>query len=236
MIGTGANHESGRSGMRVAYREELARLEATLLEEGELVRHALERALDALLRQDHAAAERVIACDDAIDERYLTVERGVESLLARQSPVAIDLRLVLAISHINRHLERMADQCVTIAKLTRLTCALPADEHLVVVLSEMGKRALEMTVASVRCVSERDSTSAPDLDASDELIDALNRMVMRKVVDLEGDSERREWGIHMVLVARALERIGDNAVDIAEQAAYLVSGHFQQFTDASHRV
>ena len=106
--------------MRVLLNEELDRLEAALQEEGDLVLRILRSALNALARGDDELADEVIGFDDEIDERYMKIEEGVQSLLARQTPVAVDLRLVLAVLRINLHLERMADYSVTVAKLTKL--------------------------------------------------------------------------------------------------------------------
>ena len=106
--------------MRVTFTEELSQLEAALQEEGDLVLRALRSALNALARGDEELADEVILFDDEVDRRYIEIEEGVQSLLARQTPVAVDLRFVLAVLRVNLHLERMADYCVTVAKLTKL--------------------------------------------------------------------------------------------------------------------
>src|SRR6202007_3145461 len=106
--------------MRVSFQDELSQLEAAIQEEGDLVLRVLRSALNALARGDDELADEVIRFDDEIDKRYLRIEEGVQWLLARQTPVASDLRLVLAILRVNLHLERMADYCVTVAKLTKL--------------------------------------------------------------------------------------------------------------------
>jgi phosphate transport system protein len=106
--------------MRIGLQEELDTLQASLLEEGDLVLRALRGAMEALEQRDPELADEVIAFDDEVDRRYRAIEEGIQSLLARQTPVAVDLRLVLALLHNNLHLERMADYCVTIAKLTKL--------------------------------------------------------------------------------------------------------------------
>ena len=221
-------------GMRLSFQEELDRLEANLQEESELVLRSLRGALNALEQQDAELAEEVIAFDDEVDARYLEVSQGVEQLLARQTPVAGDLRLVLAVLHINLSLERMADLCVTIAKLTRLTAELKHDQTLVEAFEEMGARAEEMTRVAMRSFAERDLEGAESLVDLDELIDRANRRVVKHVFDLGNDPAIREWGLRMIIVSRCLERIGDHAVDIGEQTAYLVTGEFREFTDASH--
>ena len=220
--------------MRTTFQEELEQLEAALQEEGALVLRALRSALNALARGDSELADEVIGFDDEIDRRYFELEEAIESLLARQTPVAVDLRLVLAMLHINLHLERMADYCVTIAKLTKLAQGLPTEESIFKGFEEMGSRAEEMLRIALRSFEERDLALAESLVELDELIDRSNRRVVGKVLELGQSAERQEWGLRMLLVSRCLERIGDHAVDIGEQTSYLVTGEFREFTDASH--
>ena len=221
--------------MRVTLQEELDQLEAALQEEGAHVLRALRGALNALLQSDIELADEVIAYDDEIDAAYLAIEEGIQSLLARQTPVAVDLRLVLAILHDNLHLERMADYCVTIAKLMKLVKDVPHDETILEGFEEMGGRAEEMIRVALDSFRDRNAARAESLVDLDELIDRANRRVVGHVLSLGGDPDLREWGLRMIIVSRCLERIGDHAVDIGEQTAFLVSGEFREFTDASHR-
>ena len=220
--------------MRVTLQEELDGLEAGIQEEAALVLRALRGALNALNEGDAELADEVISFDDEVDARYLSIEEGIQSLLARQTPVAVDLRLVLAVLHNNLHLERMADYCVTIAKLVKLVHGVEPDDQLVQGFEEMGSRAEEMIRVALDSFAERNAERAETLVELDELIDRANRRVVGHVLSLGGDPERREWGLRMIIVSRCLERIGDHAVDIGEQTAYLVSGEFREFTDASH--
>jgi len=220
--------------LRITLQEDLDTLQASLLEEGELVLRALRGSLNALREADAELADEVIAFDDEVDRRYLDVEQGIEALLARQTPVAVDLRLVLAMLHINLHLERMADYCVTIAKLTKLVAGLEPDSRMIQAFEEMGSRAEEMIKVALDAFVDRDVDEASSLVDLDELIDRANRRVVRQVLAL--DPELTEWGVRMLLVSRCLERIGDHAVDIGERSAYLVTGEFREFTDASHPV
>jgi phosphate transport system protein len=220
--------------VRLSFQEALQSLEANLHEEAELVLRSLRGALNALQKRDTELADEVIAFDDEVDERYLAIGQGIEQLLARQTPVAVDLRLVLAVLHINLGLERMADLCVTIAKLTKLTAELEHDTTLVEAFEEMGSRGEEMIHVAMRSFATRDLEGAESLVDLDELIDRANRRVVNHVLELGNDPEIREWGLRMIIVSRCLERIGDHAVDIGEQTAYLVTGEFREFTDASH--
>ena len=219
--------------MRETLQEELDALQASLLEEGELVLRALRGSINSLRESDPELADEVIAFDDEVDALYLGLQQSIEALLARQNPVAGDLRFVLAVLHSNLHLERMADLCVTIAKLTKLAHGLPPDETLVEGFDEMASRAEEMIRVALDSFAERDVEGAESLVDLDELIDRTNRRVVSYILDLGGDTEKREWGLRMLLISRCLERIGDHAVDVGEQTAYLVTGEFREFTDAS---
>jgi phosphate transport system protein len=219
---------------RTAYTEDLDQLEATLQEEGELVLRSIRGALNALREGDAELADEVIAFDDEVDARSQSIEKQVEVLLARQAPVATDLRRILAVLHINVHLERMADLCVNIAKLAKLAYAYSGPAVIVEGFEEMGSRAEEMTRIALDSFQQRDQAAAESLVDLDELIDRGNRRVIRHLAKLEGDETTREWALLMIVVSRCLERIGDNAVDIGEQTAYLVSGEFREFEDASH--
>ena len=218
--------------MRTDFQSDLDSLEAGFQEMGEVVSRAIRGAVDALRTQDVELCDEVIAFDDEIDDRYLGMENQIHLVLARQTPVATDLRLVLALLHSAIHAERMGDQCVTIAKLTKLVAGLEPDSRMIQAFEEMGSRAEEMIKVALEAFVDRDVDEASSLVDLDELIDRANRRVVRQVLEL--DPELSEWGVRMLLVSRCLERIGDHAVDIGEQTAYLVTGDFREFTDASH--
>jgi len=220
------------SELRATYQEELRTLERELDTEADLVIRSLRAAIEALVTRDGELADEVIASDDDIDQTYLRTEQAVELLLARQTPVAGDLRLVLSILHSNVHLERMGDLCTTVAKLTKLSLELPADEVLLQSFREMGERCEEMIRVALRSFHERDAALAESLLALDELVDRSNRGVVSRLVELGPTS--LEWGLRMIVASRCLERLGDHAVDIGEQAAFLATGEFREFTDASH--
>src|SRR5436190_20656568 len=149
--------------MRVTFHEELDALCASVQQEGELVLKSLQAAMNALETDDVELAGEVISFDDEIDRLYLDIERGIESLLARQTPVAVDLRLVLALLHINLHLERMGDYCVTIAKLVKLAEGLPGESRMIEGLEEMGEHCGELIQAALTSFAERDLEAASSL-------------------------------------------------------------------------
>jgi len=220
--------------MRIELQQELDSLEAGFQEAGEIVVRSIRGAIDALRTQDVELCDEVIAFDDEVDERYLALEKQVEMVLARQTPVATDLRLVLAILHSAMHLERMGDQCVTIAKLTKLSSHLGTKQAVVEGLVDMGDRCAEMAKVCLTAFANRDVEQARALHRLDELVDRANRQVFHEVLTYVHDAEALEWGMRQITVARCFERIGDNAVDIGEQTAFVVTGEFAEFTDASH--
>jgi phosphate transport system protein len=212
----------------------LNRIEADIQEEGRRVLEAVRGAVKALAQRDRELAAEVIAYDDEIDELFIHIERSIQSMLALQTPVARDLRLLLAMLHMNLLLERTADGCVTVAKLTQLVADADPDVALVDTLVEMGERAEEMFRVALEAFANRDLAAAESLVDLDEAIDRANRRFVERLVDVMAEPELREWGLRMVVVARTIERIGDRAVDIGEQIAYLLTGQFREFSDASH--
>lgn len=219
---------------RVEYQESLDALEANFQETGDIVMRAIRGAVDALRTQDVELCDEVIAFDDEIDARYFAAETDVELLLARQTPVASDLRLVLAVLHGTIHLERVGDQCVTIAKLTKISSHLGTRGSVVESLVDMGERCHEMMRVALETFASRDAARARTLNELDELVDRANRQVFKQVLSYSHEPDVLEWGMRQITVARCFERIGDNAVDIGEQTAFLVTGEFSEFTDASH--
>jgi phosphate transport system protein len=223
--------------MRLSFHEELSELEAALQEEGALVLRAVRSSINAFSRRDSELADEVIAFDDEIDSRYFRLEESIESLLARQTPVAVDLRLVLAVLSNNLHLERMGDYCVTIAKLAKLVRGLDVEaDELLESLEEMTSRAEQMIRVALDSFAARRLDGAESLVDLDELIDRANRRAVEDILALGDAPDEREYGLRALVVSRCIERIGDHAVDIGEQTAYLITGEFREFTDASHPV
>jgi phosphate transport system protein len=220
---------------RSQFREELSRLESQALGGLDMVVQALDRALETVQHQDIELASMVIEDDDRLDGRYLEVHQGILSLLALQTPVATDLRLVAALLHVIKHVERMGDQCVNIAKLVPLAGhEPPADERMLANIADMGQQARRQVIQCKQAFERRDVALAQDLVRQDEEIDRLNRDCFHLALEIGDDPDQREWAMHMLLVARCVERVGDNAVDVGEQTAFVVTGLFREFEDASH--
>ena len=220
---------------RSQYQEELEQLEASALGGLDLVNAALERTLEAVEHQDVELAQLVIADDDRIDGRYLEVHQSLITLLATQTPVATDLRLIAALLHVLKNVERMGDQCVNICKLIPLTGnEPPADPEMLKLILSMGGQARTLITQAKRAFKERNVEMARDLVRRDDVVDNLNRQCFHVALEIGDDADRREWAMTMLLAARAIERIGDNSVDIGEQVAFVVTGLFKEFEDASH--
>ena len=220
---------------RTEYHEELERLEEHALGGLDLVMAQLDRSIEAVEHNDVELAELIIASDDVIDGRYLEVHQSILTLLATQAPVATDLRLIAALLHLMKALERMGDQCVNIAKVIPLTGHdPPADPRIVKDVVTMGKQVRAQISQSKRAFADRNVEMARDLVVQDEVVNNLNKEIFRIALEIGDDLDRREWAMTMILVARAIERIGDNTVDVGEQVAFIVTGLFREFSDASH--
>ena len=222
--------------MRQSFHTQLAEAEARVVDSTGLVLRQIDLTLRALETKDMALSDVVISGDEPVDECYMDIERRILTLLATQAPVASDLRLVSAMLHINIHLERIADLCTNIAKLVKLTAELPFFADIVQELVEMGRQAHRMIDTAIQAFVKRDLDKALALPEMDESIDRLNRNLFKRVAQrFAGDEDEVEWGSRMVLVSRQLERMGDHAVDIGEQVAFMITGEFREFTDASSK-
>jgi phosphate transport system protein len=221
---------------RAHFQQQLLELEERALGGLDIVVEQLDRTMEALEHQDVELAEMVISDDDRVDGRYLEVHQGILSLLALQAPVAGDLRLVAALLHVMKNIERMGDQCVNIAKVIPLSgYDAPIRPELLAKLMKMGACARSEVTQCKAAFHGRDVALAEDLVRQDREINRLNREIFRMALEIGDDADTREWAMHMILVARALERIGDNAVDVGEQVAFVITGLFREFSDSSHR-
>jgi phosphate transport system protein len=221
--------------MRTEFHIQLEELEDETLSALELTSTALDQAIEAVINRDTELALMVVDNDDRIDGRYLFVHRGLLNLLARQAPVASDLRLVAAVLHVILHVERIGDQCVNIAKLVDPMGEPPQEAgEIIAKVEAAGNQARDQIRQAGVAFKQRNINLAENLVSQDDVIDRLNRQIFREAVEIGSDEHAREWGALVMLIARYIERIGDNTVDIGEQIAYVVSGEFREFTDASH--
>jgi phosphate transport system protein len=222
---------------RQHFQGQMLELERSALGGLDMALGQVERVLDALEHADLRLAQFVIADDDRIDGRYLEVHQGVLSLLALQAPVAGDLRVVAAVLYVINNIERIGDQCVNIAKLIPLAGCVPESPHeLLDRIVRMGELARHALAQARTAFAERDVVLAQSLAEQDQEINRLNREVFRLAVRAGEDPALREWAMTMTLAARALERIGDNAVDIGEQAIFMATGELRELSPPVHSI
>jgi phosphate transport system protein len=219
---------------RLHLRDDIRAVEKHALSGMDIVADQIDRTMRVIVDGDFAMADMVIADDDRIDGRFLEVHQEILTLIARQAPVATDLRLLAALLDVIRRIERMGDQCVNVCKVLLLAHDAPKDDlGLTERLLQMSRHARTLSLESARAFAARDVAAAEALCKVDDKIDDLNREVFQIAVALAGDPDAREWAMRMTQVARALERIGDNAVDIGEETAFVASGVYREFEDAS---
>ncbi len=221
--------------LRVRFQAELQNLETLALGGLDLACAQLRRVLEALEHRDVTLARDVVAGDDEIDGLYRELHERIIALLALQAPVAGDLRLAAALLHVIRSVERMGDQCVNIAKLVPLDGHHPPTHPtLLEELGVMGRLVCGEIEQSKRAFAERNLELARDLIHQDRDVNELNRRVFQFAWESGDDPDAREWAMHMILAARAVERMGDLAVDVGEQLGFVLTGQFEEFRDASH--
>jgi phosphate transport system protein len=219
---------------RHRFHEALTELEQKTLDGFELVIEQLDRALQSVGSRDVELAATVVADDDRINRRYREIHADVLSLLARQTPVAGDLRLVAALLDIIRCIERMGDQCANIAKLVPLSGSEPTtDTYILATIERMGKLVRSQVTQAEQAFDTRDVALARDLVSRDGEINRLDRQVFNRALEIGGNVEVREWAMFMILVARCLERIAENALFIAEQTVFVVIGLFREVESGS---
>src|SRR3954452_4267372 len=167
--------------LRSHFTHELTRLEEQALGGIDLVVDSLDRAIEAVRHQDVELAAMVVADDDRIDGRYLEVHQSILSLLALQAPVASDLRVLAALMHVIKHVERMGDECVNIAKLLPLDgTTAPVDDDVLARILEMGRLARSEVMQAKQAFERRDVELAKDLVRQDMRINRIQREVFQQ--------------------------------------------------------
>jgi len=213
--------------MRDEYRADLVEVNRMLVSMAESVRMAMRRATNALLNADQTDAEEVIARDAEIDVLYRLVEDKVYDLLARQAPVASDLRVVFTAIHVAADLERMGDLSEHVARtaLRRVpVCAVP--EVLTGIFEDMGTVADRIAEKITVAISTSDIVVAAQLDRDDDAMDQLHRQLFEQMFDPKW-SEGTEAAVDSALLGRYYERYADHAVNAGRHVVFLVTGESQ---------
>jgi phosphate transport system protein len=214
---------------RHRFHHALTELEQKTLDGFELVIEQLDRALESVGARDVELAVTVVADDERVNRRYRQVHEDALSLLARQTPVASDLRLVAALLDIMRCVERMGDQCANIAKLVPLSRSeATTDANIAETIERMGELVRSQVSHAEEAFDTRDVALARELVGRDREVNRLDREVFIRAVEIGDNLEVREWAMFMILVARCLERIAENAIFIAEQTVFVVIGLFRE--------
>ena len=217
--------------VRSQFHAELNQLEVLLLDMAEMAEGQIVDAVDALLTGDAELARRVVVDDRRIDRLYVEVEQRWHVVMARQTPVASDLRLMSLILQAGHSIERMGDQAANIARIVELTAGRPRNETILLHIREMRSIVVPMVQTAMEALIKRDLNLALRLPEMDDPADWLNHNMWREVAACAPDPDLLEWAVQMMLVSRALERVGDRAVDIGEQVAFLLTGEFREFPE-----
>jgi len=210
--------------VRDQYHEELEGITDSLVELNRLAGSAINRATTALLDADLQAAESVISGDAAIDELYADIETRALDLLARQQPVASDLRVIITSLRMVADIERMGDLALHIAKVARRrypATAIPLELQATVL--EMGQVAQRICAKCSSVIAGRDLTAAAELERDDDAMDALHRKLFNVLLDPHWEGGI-ECAIDVTLCGRYYERFCDHAVSVARRVIYLVTG------------
>lgn len=219
--------------MREGFQVELDALGADLQETGRLAATAITEATRALVDWNLESFEATLTAEAAVARRHPEIEFLVEQILARQAPVAGDLRLVLASLHVNRSIERAAHNAARVAHLATPPPRRALVEEAVIsdALRAMGERGAEMMRTSMDAFQRRDQSAPRILSVLDELVDRENEKIADTILDIDlADPELRQWASRMLFASRWLERVGDHAVNIAERVGYMVVGHVDEAT------
>ncbi len=215
----------------VHFHQGLEELERKILGMVDRAETMVGMAVDAVTEGDIELADRVIAMDDAIDRIYLEAHHDWTTLMARNQPLGSDLRRMTALLQLSATFERMGDQCVNIAKITKLNDGLPRVEKICEMAREMGDLVRPMIRTATQAYLRQDLDEARLLPSMDEPVDRLNANMYREAVAVGTDPLLLEWATKMLMVSRALERLGDQAVDFGEQTAYLITGERAEFDE-----
>lgn len=214
---------------RKTFHEELKELKKEIMRMGEFVVNSVDRAVKSLIEGNLALADEVIRDDDVVDRFNLEIEEKAMSMLARQAPVARDLRLIHAVLFITVHLERIGDLALNIAEVgKRLKHPTPEEKGLVELFSKMGSLGCELVSKSLEAFNKRDIELAEKVKTLDEPIDHLYKQFLKELRKCKEEEHYVERFAQLILASRYLERVADHAVDIAERITFLVTGDWRE--------
>jgi phosphate transport system protein len=214
--------------IRKAFHEELEELIIEVVRLGALACGAIEAGTQALLDADLSAVERVISADkDELDPLTHSIEQRACLLLARQQPMAVDLRTLVTILRVIHEIERVGDLMVKVAKSTRRLYPTQLDPKVRGIIDRMRDQAREQLQAAVDALAQRDLGKSAALPDMDDVMDDLQRDLFQAIFStVPTDEGRLQTAVNIALVGRHFERMADHAVNIAERVEFMVTGHF----------
>jgi len=219
---------------RRAFHEELDEIGKDVVRLGALAVEAIQAGTDAFLDDDLAAAERIVTKDSALDDLMHSIERRTYLLLARQQPMAIDLRMLVTVLRVIHELERAGDLMVNVAKATRRLYPYQLEPRMRGLLHRMREQAVAQLNLAVKAFAERDPALAAALRDMDDVMDDLQKEMFRAIFSSKVDDEASlQRAVQIALVGRYYERIADHAVNTGERVAFMVTG---EFLEEPHRV
>jgi len=214
--------------MRDTFHDELDQIGVELVEMSQLVASAMSRATSALLDADISLAEDVISDDSQVDAAYRDLEERALDVLARQQPVATDLRTIVTTLRMIADLERMGDLAQHIAKVARMRYPVSAvPPELQGTIRDMGQVAGQIVAKAGAVIATQDAATAIELESDDDVMDALHRRLFAALLD-DNWSHGIEAAIDITLIGRYYERFADHAVGVARRVVYLVTGEMPE--------
>lgn len=215
----------------IHFHQELETLEQKVLGIVDRCDQMVEMAVESVTEGDQDLANQVIGLKGQIDHTYSEVHSEWTGLMARFQPLGSDLRKMTVLFQLNQTFKRMGAQCANIARVARENEGLPRVDRISGQIREMGDLVRPMIRTAVEAYVRQDVDEARLLPAMDEPVDRLNANMYMEIVAAAGNEQLLEWATKMMMVSRALERIGDQSVDFAEQTAYLITGELAEFDE-----
>ena len=209
---------------RLTFHHQLDDVQRDLLRAAARVTEAIGRGTEALLTLDLGEAEAVIAGDAEINELTLDVEERCFMLLARQQPMAGDMRAVVTAIRLTSELERSGDLMVNVAKATRRLVGTEVPPALQSLLQAMARESVRLLQRAMDAYSDGDADLAAAVDGMDDRLDQLHHDYIHAILELYADVRDVQAAVQLALVGRYYERIGDHAVNISERVQYMVTG------------
>jgi phosphate transport system protein len=218
---------------RSSFHQQLDDIQRDLLRLAARVTETITRGTEALLDLDLAAAQALIDGDDEIDTLTLDIEERCFTVLARQQPMAGDMRAVVTAIRLTSEIERSGDLMVNVAKAARRLYGTEVPGRLRQLLSAMAEEAVRLFGLAMDAYADGDANLAAALDDMDDKLDALHSDYIQAILELHADVRDVQGAVQLALIGRYYERIGDHAVNIGERVRYMVTGWLPEHTGAA---